>query len=83
MGMGGDLYMTKQYPPIKSKGQYQKGTAIYHSAYMAGLPVLMAGVLTPRRMALATAATVTLALLGAAWLTVLKGADGTLQMTQS
>jgi two-component system, NtrC family, sensor histidine kinase PilS len=47
------------------------------------LPVLMAGVLTPRRMALATAAVVTLALLGAAWLSVLAGAEGTLQMTQA
>jgi two-component system, NtrC family, sensor histidine kinase PilS len=47
------------------------------------LPVLMAGVLTPRIMALATAAAVTLALLGAAWLSVLGGAEGTVQMTQA
>ena len=47
------------------------------------LPVLMAGVLTPRTMALATAAAVTLALLGVAWLNVIAGAEGTLQMTQA
>ena len=35
------------------------------------LPVLMAGVLTPRVLALATAAVATLALLGTAWLGVL------------
>jgi len=43
----------------------------------------MAGVLTPRSLALATAAAVTLALLGAAWLSTLGGADSTLQMTQA
>lgn len=47
------------------------------------LPVLMAGVLTTRILALATAAAVTLALLGAAWLTTSQGAEGTLQMTQA
>ena len=47
------------------------------------LPVLMAGVLTPRKVALATAALITLALLGAAYLTVLQGADGSLQITQA
>ena len=47
------------------------------------LPVLMAGVLTPRTMALATAALVTLGLLAAAWLTIGRGADGTVQMTQA
>ncbi|WP_236675072.1 ATP-binding protein [Piscinibacter sp. HJYY11] len=47
------------------------------------LPVLMAGVLTPRTMALATAAVVTLALLGiAAWGVVL-GGELTLLMTQA
>ncbi len=40
------------------------------------LPVLMAGVLTPRLMALATAAAVTLVLLGTAWLAVLSGSGG-------
>lgn len=47
------------------------------------LPVLMAGVLTPRKLALATASAVTIALLGTAWLTVLAGAEGTAQMTQA
>jgi len=48
------------------------------------LPVLMAGVLTPRVLALATAAVATLALLGTAWLGVLaSGGDGTLLMTQA
>jgi two-component system sensor histidine kinase PilS (NtrC family) len=58
------------------------GSSLNYIALLV-LPVLMAGVLTPRRMALATAAAVTLALLGAGWLTVLRGADGTLQMTQA
>lgn len=48
------------------------------------MPVLMAGVLTPRIQALATAAVVTLALLATAWLGVLGGAgDATLLMTQA
>lgn len=47
------------------------------------LPVLMAGLMTPRLMALATAAGVTLLLLGTAWLSVLKGFDPALRMTQS
>jgi two-component system sensor histidine kinase PilS (NtrC family) len=47
------------------------------------LPVLMAGVLTPRRTALATAAAVTLALLAASWLTMVEGAEGPMQMTQA
>lgn len=47
------------------------------------LPVLMAGVLTPRRIALATAAIVTLALLGVAWFTSVRGGDGAQQMTQA
>lgn len=48
------------------------------------LPVLMAGVLTPRLMALATAAAVTLALLGSAWLmTSLTGTDSTASLTQA
>ncbi|MEO7056229.1 MAG: ATP-binding protein [Caldimonas sp.] len=48
------------------------------------MPVLMAGVLTPRLQALATAAVVTLALLATAWLGVLGGAgDATLLMTQA
>ena len=47
------------------------------------LPVLMAGVLTPRVLALATAAVATLALLGTAWLGLLSGGDATLLMTQA
>ena len=47
------------------------------------LPVLMAGVLTPRVLALATAAAATLALLGTAWLGLLSGGDATLLMTQA
>ncbi|MDQ6627397.1 MAG: ATP-binding protein [Pseudomonadota bacterium] len=47
------------------------------------LPVLMAGVMTPRLLALATAALATLALLGTAWLGVASGGDATLQMTQA
>ena len=48
------------------------------------LPVLMAGVLTPRPMALATAAIVALELLGTAWLSVLAGgADGAQSLTQA
>jgi two-component system sensor histidine kinase PilS (NtrC family) len=38
------------------------------------LPVLMAGVLTPRVLALATAALATLALLGTAWVGLLSAA---------
>jgi two-component system sensor histidine kinase PilS (NtrC family) len=47
------------------------------------LPVLMAGVLTPRVQALATAAFVAMALLGAAWLAVLAGGEATTLMTQA
>ena len=47
------------------------------------LPVLMAGVLTPRRIAMATAAIVTLALLGVAWFTSARGGDSAQQMTQA
>jgi two-component system sensor histidine kinase PilS (NtrC family) len=47
------------------------------------LPVLMAGVLTPRTMALATAAIVTLALLGIAGWGVMSGGEVTLLMTQA
>jgi two-component system sensor histidine kinase PilS (NtrC family) len=47
------------------------------------LPVLMAGVLTPRAQALATAAGVALALLASAWLAVLHGGDATTLMTQA
>ena len=48
------------------------------------LPVLMAGVLTPRVLALATAAVATLALLLTAWLTLVAGGgEATLLMTQA
>jgi len=46
-------------------------------------PVLMAGVLTPRVLALATAAVATLALLATAWLGIVNGGDATLLMTQA
>lgn len=59
-----------------------QGSSLNYVALLV-LPVLMAGVLTPRSLALATAAAATLALLGTAWLTGLGGADGTLQMTQA
>ena len=59
------------------------GTSLNYVALLV-LPVLMAGVLTPRRMALATAAAVTLALLTAAWLTIVSSAaDSTVLMTQA
>jgi two-component system sensor histidine kinase PilS (NtrC family) len=47
------------------------------------LPVLMAGVLTPRPMALATAAAVSLVTLGTAWLGVLAGGEVAGLMTQA
>lgn len=47
------------------------------------LPVLMAGVLTPRVMALATTSAITLALLVAAWVAILSGGDPTQLMTQA
>ena len=47
------------------------------------LPVLMAGVLTTRTMALATTAVITLALLVSAWIAILGGADAAQLMTQA
>ncbi|HEY9067201.1 MAG TPA: PAS domain-containing protein, partial [Burkholderiaceae bacterium] len=47
------------------------------------LPVLMAGVLTPRRLALATAAAVTLVLLTVAWFTGGHGGDSAQQLAQA
>ena len=47
------------------------------------LPVLMAGILTPRLFALATAAVITLLLLASAWFGVGHGGDATLLMTQA
>ncbi len=58
------------------------GSSLNYVALLV-LPVLMAGVLTPRTMALATAAAVTLGLLGAGWLAILNGAEGTVSMTQA
>ena len=58
------------------------GSSLNYAALLV-LPVLMAGVLTPRLPALATAAGATLALLGTAWLAVLAGGDAALQMTQA
>ena len=47
------------------------------------LPVLMAGVLTPRMMSLATAAAVALMLLATAWVAMLAGGDPAALMTQA
>ena len=47
------------------------------------LPVLMSGVLTPRRVALATAAGVTLMLLLGVWLAAAEGGDLLLQLSQA
>ena len=47
------------------------------------LPVLMAGVLTPRLMALATTAAIALALLLVAWINVIAGGDAAVLMTQA
>jgi two-component system sensor histidine kinase PilS (NtrC family) len=47
------------------------------------MPVLMAAVLSPRRLALATAAIATLGLLAAAGWAALRGADAGLKMTQA
>lgn len=58
------------------------GTSLNYVALLV-MPVLMAGVLTPRLMALATVAGVTLALLAAAWLAALSGGDITVLMTQA
>ena len=58
------------------------GSSLNYAALLV-LPVLMAGVLTPRTLALATAAGVTLALLAAAWLSVLAGGDSAVHLTQA
>ncbi|MEP6739735.1 MAG: ATP-binding protein [Caldimonas sp.] len=58
------------------------GTSFNYVALLV-LPVLMAGVLTPRLPALAVAAAATLALLGTAWLGLISGGDATLLMTQA
>ena len=66
-------------------------TALHVLAPVAGLnyvallvlPALMAGVVTPRRIALATSAAITLVLLAVAWLNVLAGGDVTVLMSQA
>ena len=58
------------------------GSSLNYVALLV-LPVLMAGVLTPRPLALATAAAASLALLAAAWATASAGAEGTLHVTQA
>ena len=57
------------------------GSSLNYEALLV-LPVLMAGILTPRLFALATAAAITLSLLVTAWLG-LPGGDPTLLMTQA
>ena len=58
------------------------GSSLNYVALLV-LPVLMAGVLTPRPLAMATAAAASLALLAAAWATSASGNEGTLQVTQA
>lgn len=58
------------------------GSSLNYVALLV-LPVLMAGVLTPRLMALATAAAVTLILFGSAWLAALSGGSVTQLLTQA
>lgn len=58
------------------------GSSLNYFALLV-LPVLMAGVLTPRAMALATAAAVSLVLLFSAWIAVLAGGDAAALMTQA
>ncbi len=58
------------------------GSSLNYVALLV-MPVLMAGVLTPRTMALATAAGVTLVLLGGAVLAVPHGGDPSLALTQA
>ena len=58
------------------------GSGINAVALMV-LPVLMAGVLAPRLMALATSAAVSLVLLATAWLAVLEGGDARSLLTQA
>ena len=58
------------------------GSSLNYVALLV-LPVLMAGVMTPRVLALATASAVTLALLVTAWLSGLAGTDSTAYLTQA
>ena len=55
----------------------------FNFAALLVLPVLMAGVLTQRRLAMATAAGVTLVLLGGAWLTASDGVVMLAQLSQA
>lgn len=59
-----------------------QGTSLNYVALLV-LPVLMAGVLTPRLVALASAALVAIMLLATAWLNVLAGGEPTLLITQA
>jgi two-component system, NtrC family, sensor histidine kinase PilS len=58
------------------------GSSLNYVALLV-MPVLMAGVLTPRKIALATAAAVTLMLLATAGLAIPLGGDPSLPMTQA
>ena len=40
LSMGGDLYITHQHAAVQHDGEQR---SVFHSSYMAGLPVLMAG----------------------------------------
>lgn len=59
-----------------------RGSSVSYGALFV-MPVLMAGVLTPRLLVLATAAMAALLMLGVAWWAVLQGADVGLRMTQA
>jgi len=59
-----------------------RGAGLSYGALFV-LPVLMAGVLTPRLLALATAAMAALLMLGVAWWAVLQGAELSLRLTQA
>ena len=59
------------------------GSSSFNYVALLVLPVLMAGVVTPRLQALATAGLVAMGLLGSAWLSVLAGGDAATLMTQA
>ncbi|MBB4845304.1 two-component system sensor histidine kinase PilS (NtrC family) [Paucibacter oligotrophus] len=61
---------------------FDRGVSVNYGAMLV-MPVLMAGVLTPRLLALATAACAALLMLGVAGWAVLAGADVGLRMTQA
>ncbi|MDC8784223.1 sensor histidine kinase [Roseateles koreensis] len=61
---------------------FDQGGTVNYGALLV-LPVLMAGVLTPRALALATAAAAALLMLGVAGWSVLTGAEVGLRMTQA